>query len=205
MARVPLIDPGNVPGLADFAARVRGRRRGRVINVYRMLAHSPPLAQSWFEHVNAVRWETEIDGRLREIVIIRLAHVSASPYVLRQHVPKLAEAEGLSAEACTALEDWRGSPLFDERERGALQKVAEAGAEVMAACVELGGALTGEHGVGLEKKEQMPLVFSPDDMNAMLRVRESFAPLNRLNPEKVFPGGFAHQPAAHRAGAGLFI
>ena len=120
MARVPLIDPGNVPGLADFAARVRGRRRGRVINVYRMLARSPPLAQSWFEHVNAVRWETEIDGRLREIVIIRLAHVAASAYVLRQHVPKLAEAEGLSAEACEALEDWRGSPLFDERERAAL-------------------------------------------------------------------------------------
>ncbi len=120
MARVPLINPEDVPGLADFAARIRGRRRGRVINVYRMLAHSPPLAQSWFEHVNAVRWETEIDGRLREIVIIRLAHASASAYVLRQHVPKLAEAEGLSAEACEALKDWRNSPLFDQRERAAL-------------------------------------------------------------------------------------
>ena len=95
--------------------------------------------------------------------------------------------------------------LFDEREPGALQRVAEAGAEVMKACVDLGGALTGEHGVGLEKKEQMPLVFSADDLNAMLRVREAFAPLNRLNPEKVFPGGFAYQPAAHRAGAGMYI
>ena len=95
--------------------------------------------------------------------------------------------------------------LFDEREPGALQRVAEAGAEVMRACVELGGALTGEHGVGMEKKEQMPLVFSPDDLNAMLRVREAFAPLNRLNPEKVFPGGVTHPPAAHRAGAGLYI
>ena len=95
--------------------------------------------------------------------------------------------------------------LFNEREPGALQRVAEAGAEVMKACVDLGGSLTGEHGVGLEKKEQMPLVFSPDDLQAMLRVREAFAPLNRLNPEKVFPGGFAYQPAAHRAGAGMFI
>ena len=138
MARVPLIDPGNVPGLADFAARVRGRRRGRVINVYRMLAHSPPLAQSWFEHVNAVRWETEIDGRLREIVIIRLAHASSSAYVLRQHVPKLAEAEGLSAEACEALKDWRGSPLFDGRERAAL-----AYADAMAAAAAVPDAVFG--------------------------------------------------------------
>ena len=95
--------------------------------------------------------------------------------------------------------------LFDEREPGALRRVAEAGAEVMKACVDLGGALTGEHGVGLEKKEQMPLVFSNDDLNAMLRVREAFAPLNRLNPDKVFPGGFAYQPAAHRVGAGMYI
>ena len=120
MARVPLIDPENVPGLANLAARIRGRRRGRVINVYRMLAHSPPLVQSWFEHVNAVRWDTAINGRLREIVIIRLAHAAASAYVLRQHVPGLAEAEGVSAEDCEALKDWRGSPLFDGCERAAL-------------------------------------------------------------------------------------
>lgn len=123
MARVPLIDPGKIPGLADFAARVRGRRRGRIINVYRMLAHSPPLARTWFEHVNAVRWETEIDGRLREIVIVRLARLGGSAYVLRQHVPELAEAEGVSPEICEALGDWRGSPLFDERERAALAYV----------------------------------------------------------------------------------
>ncbi len=122
-------------------------------------------------------------------------------------VAEITEKYGLAVANVSHAGDGNLHPclLFDERERGALQKVAEAGAEVMAACVELGGALTGEHGVGLEKKEQMPLVFSPDDMNAMLRVRESFAPLNRLNPEKVFPGGFAHEPAAHRAGAGLYI
>ena len=95
--------------------------------------------------------------------------------------------------------------LFNEREPGALQRIVEAGAEVMKACVDAGGTLTGEHGVGLEKKDQMPLVFSEEDMEAMLRVREAFAPANRLNPGKIFPGGPAHQPSAHRADPGLYI
>ncbi len=95
--------------------------------------------------------------------------------------------------------------LFDERQAGALQRIVEAGAEVMKACVDAGGTLTGEHGVGLEKKEQMPLVFSEEDMKAMLRLREAFAPLNRLNPGKIFPGGPPHQPSAHRAGPGMYI
>ena len=124
-----------------------------------------------------------------------------------RQVAEISERYGLAVANVSHAGDGNLHPclLFDEREPGALQKVAEAGAEVMKACVELGGALTGEHGVGMEKKEQMPLVFSPDDLNAMLRVREAFAPLNRLNPEKVFPGGVTHPPAAHRAGAGLYI
>ena len=95
--------------------------------------------------------------------------------------------------------------LFDERQPGALQRVVEAGAEVMKVCVDAGGTLTGEHGVGLEKKEQMPLVFSEEDMEAMRQVRDAFAPANRLNPGKIFPGGPAHQPSAHRADPGTYI
>ena len=72
MARVPLIDPDDHPELAELAERIRGRRGGKLINVYRTLLHSPRLAESWFEHINRVRWGTEIDGRLREIIIIRL-------------------------------------------------------------------------------------------------------------------------------------
>ena len=95
--------------------------------------------------------------------------------------------------------------LFDERQPGALERIVAAGAEVMEVCVNAGGTLTGEHGVGLEKKEQMPLVFSEEDMNAMRWVRDAFAPDNRLNPGKIFPGGPPHQPSAHRAGPGMYI
>ena len=95
--------------------------------------------------------------------------------------------------------------LFDERQPGAIEKIVEAGTEVLQVCVDAGGTLTGEHGVGLEKKEQMPLVFSDDDMAAMLLVREAFAPDNALNPGKIFPDGQRHTPKAHPAAPGMTI
>ena len=95
--------------------------------------------------------------------------------------------------------------LFDERQPGALEKIIDAGGEVMKACVEAGGSLTGEHGVGLEKKQYMPLVFSHEDMTAMKQVRNAFAPANRINPGKIFPDGQPHQPAPHRVGQGMSI
>ena len=94
--------------------------------------------------------------------------------------------------------------LFDERQPGAIETIMEAGAEVLAVCVEAGGTLTGEHGVGLEKKEQMPLVFSQEDMAAMRQVREAFAPNNRINPGKIFPDGTRHTASAHRPVPGMY-
>ena len=75
----------------------------------------------------------------------------------------------------------------------------------MKICVDAGGCLTGEHGVGLEKKEQMPLVYTNADMAAMRQVRDAFAPQNRLNPGKIFPGGPAHVPSAHPAPSGMTV
>ena len=95
--------------------------------------------------------------------------------------------------------------LFDERQTGALEKIMEAGTEVLQVCVDAGGTLTGEHGVGLEKKEQMPLVYSEDDMASMLLVRESFAPANNMNPGKIFPDGTKPVPHAHPSAPGMTI
>ena len=58
-------------------------------------------------------------------------------------------------------------------------------------CVAVGGALTGEHGVGMEKYELMPLMFTPEDLALMQRIRAAFNPAGRLNPGKVFPLGKA--------------
>jgi alkylhydroperoxidase family enzyme len=120
MARVPLIQEADRPDLAELMEAFRSGRRGKLINIYRLLLHAPALAQSWFNHSNAVRWKTELDGRLREIVIIRLGHVFGSAYVLRQHVPQLALADGLSVAECEELADWRASKNFSEAERAAL-------------------------------------------------------------------------------------
>lgn len=120
MARVSYVEGTDDPNLTELVDRIRSGRRGSLINVYRLLLNSPPLADTWFEHLGAVRWKTQLDGRLREIVIIRIAYLNDVPYVLRQHVPGLAEAEGLTPEDCEALKDWEKSDLFDARERAAL-------------------------------------------------------------------------------------
>ena len=117
MARVPLLDVEDSPALKDLTDRIRAARRGRVINVYRLLLHSPPLAETWFEHNNAVRWDTGLDGRLREMVIIRIGYLARARYVVGQHVPKLALAEGLSLAECEAVKDWQDSNLFSPRDR----------------------------------------------------------------------------------------
>ncbi|PKB68557.1 MAG: hypothetical protein BZY81_01545 [SAR202 cluster bacterium Io17-Chloro-G4] len=126
--------------------------------------------------------------------------------VLRQ-VAGLSEKYGIQIANVFHAGDGNLHPclLFDEREPGALDKIVAAGAEVLEICVRAGGSLTGEHGVGLEKKDQMPLVFTDDDMAAMIHVREAFAPANRLNPGKIFPGGPAHKPGAHHAPRGMTV
>jgi 4-carboxymuconolactone decarboxylase len=120
MARVSYVEEGDHPELADLIGRIRGGRRGNLINIYRLLLHSPALAESWFINNNAVRWNTALDGRLRELVIIRVAHLNGATYVVNQHVPELARAEGLTDAECEALADWASSGCFTERERTAL-------------------------------------------------------------------------------------
>jgi glycolate oxidase len=77
--------------------------------------------------------------------------------------------------------------LFDMRDRGVLHQVEEAGEEMLRAVVELGGALSGEHGIGLEKAAFMPWVFTEDDLDAMQRVKTAFDQQAILNPCKIFP------------------
>lgn len=123
MARVPLLDARDVPGKADLIDRIQGARRGNLINVYRMLLNSPPLAETWFEHLNSVRWSTTLSGRLREIVIIRIGHLTGCGYILRQHVPLLAESEGLNGADCDGIADWKGSDRFTPQEQAVLAYV----------------------------------------------------------------------------------
>ena len=77
--------------------------------------------------------------------------------------------------------------LFDMRDTEVLHQVESAGEEMLRAVIELGGALSGEHGIGLEKNAFMPWVFSPDDLDAMRRVKGALDSAGIMNPGKVFP------------------
>jgi glycolate oxidase subunit GlcD len=76
---------------------------------------------------------------------------------------------------------------FDRRDAGQLQRVRELGEEILRICVECGGVLSGEHGIGLEKRDYMPLLFSERDLEPMRWVHEVFDPEDRCNPGKVIP------------------
>ncbi len=77
--------------------------------------------------------------------------------------------------------------VFDKREPGVLERVHRAGAEIVKESVALGGVLSGEHGIGLEKRDYMPLMFDENDLAAQKRIRDAFDPLGLANPFKVLP------------------
>ena len=79
--------------------------------------------------------------------------------------------------------------LYDVNIEGQLQKAEDFGSDILRLCVEVGGVLTGEHGVGVEKRDLMPEAFTPDDLDLeqQQRVKCAFDPDLRLNPGKVFP------------------
>jgi 4-carboxymuconolactone decarboxylase len=120
MARVTLIEERKHLELSELIAKIRGARGGRLINIYRLMLHSPALANAWFELNQAVRYGTEIDGQSRELAVIRVAILNNVEYVLRAHGPAYALKEGLTAEQVAEVADWRSSNLFSDKQRALL-------------------------------------------------------------------------------------
>lgn len=79
--------------------------------------------------------------------------------------------------------------LFDRRERKQIEAVFAAGTDILTACIALGGTISGEHGIGFEKRESLSKVFSSEDLATMGRVRAVFDPEQLFNPDKIFPSG----------------
>ena len=80
--------------------------------------------------------------------------------------------------------------LFDRHKPGDVERVLGASHEILTYCVEVGGALSGEHGIGTEKRDYMTMVFTGDDLAAMAGIKNSFDPRGLFNPEKLFPKGY---------------
>jgi glycolate oxidase len=114
--------------------------------------------------------------------------VSALPHVLRR-IGEMSRSYGLDVANVFHAGDGNMHPLilFDANKPGDLDRCEALGADILKLCVEVGGCLTGEHGVGVEKRDLMPVQFTPDDMEAQMRVKDVFDPQWLLNPAKVFP------------------
>ena len=112
------------------------------------------------------------------------------PETLRQ-VAAIAERYGLLVANMFHIGDGNLHPtlLFDAAVPGTTEKAMEASALILKHCVAVGGALSGEHGIGVEKNQFMRWVFSAEDLDAMRRVRDAFDPSGRMNPGKIFPTG----------------
>lgn len=110
------------------------------------------------------------------------------PRVLRE-VEAIAERNALVIANVFHAGDGNLHPLicFDSRKEGELQKAIAAGAEIMKLCLSVGGSITGEHGVGMEKRDFIPLMYNPDDLEAMQKVRMAFDRSLRCNPGKLLP------------------
>ena len=114
--------------------------------------------------------------------------VSALPEVLRR-IGEMSREFGLDVANVFHAGDGNMHPLilYDANKPGDLEKCEALGAAILTLCVEVGGCLTGEHGVGIEKRDLMSVQFAPVDMEAQMRVKDAFDPKWLLNPAKVFP------------------
>ncbi|MGP3698315.1 FAD-linked oxidase C-terminal domain-containing protein [Rhodobacter sp. NSM] len=114
--------------------------------------------------------------------------VTELPLVLRR-IGEMAAEAGLEVANVFHAGDGNMHPLilFDANRPGDLERCERLGAEILKLCVEVGGCLTGEHGVGVEKRDLMGVQFSPVDLEAQMRVKDVFDPKWLLNPAKVFP------------------
>jgi glycolate oxidase len=78
--------------------------------------------------------------------------------------------------------------MFDGNEQGALERAEELAAKLLRVCIEMGGSITGEHGVGMEKRDFLPEMFDEPTVQLMDRLRRAFDPRLIANPGKMFPG-----------------
>ncbi len=134
------------------------------------------------------------------------------PEVMRE-VMRLSDAAGFRCANIFHAGDGNLHPniMFDELVPGATQRVLDLGGQIMRVCVDAGGSITGEHGVGLEKRFYMEWIFSPADIEAMTSVRLAFGTNERFNPCKLLPTGHgcghahASEVRRHLATPGVYL
>jgi glycolate oxidase len=127
------------------------------------------------------------------------------PHILRE-IHRIGEKHRLRIANVFHAGDGNIHPilLFDERDPDQVKRVLQASHEILEECLRAGGSVTGEHGIGVEKIDFMPRLFSPEDLHMMLRLRAAFNPDNRCSPAKVLPtAGACIEPSRAKRRAAL--
>jgi alkylhydroperoxidase family enzyme len=119
MARIPFGDEHKDTETAALAQQIRNERGGKLLNLYRMLLNSPPVARGWLNLLTAVRQQTNLAGRYREMAIIRVAFLNGAEYEYKVHQP-FAIQEGMSREQVDAIANWTASTVFTPIDRAVL-------------------------------------------------------------------------------------
>lgn len=119
MARVPYTDENSSPEIKALAGKIRSERGGRMLNLYKMLLNSPPLAAGWLNLFTAIRQHSTISGDCRELAILRVAIVNDAEYEYRAHIP-FALREGIAQKQIDALGKWQESGLFNDVQQAVL-------------------------------------------------------------------------------------
>jgi glycolate oxidase len=167
---------------------------GRVVEMCRA-SHAGEVRRAADEAERAGFW------RGRKAAFAAMGRISRDYYVQDGVVPRtrlpetlgrireLSESYGLRVGNVFHAGDGNLHPLvlYDGAVAGEAERAEQLASEILTACVDAGGSLTGEHGVGLDKARHMPRMFSDADLDAMNRLRCGFDPLGRCNPGKVFP------------------
>jgi glycolate oxidase len=173
-------------GVAADVARIEELARNRNVRTVRIAADDAERALLWKGRKSAFGAIARIKPNyyLHDTVVPR----SKLPAVLKQ-VYEIAGRYDLLVLNVFHAGDGNLHPLlvFDKREPGVMERVHAAGEEIVRASVEAGGVLSGEHGIGLEKRDMMPLMFSAVDLAAQQALRSAFDPHGRANPGKVLP------------------
>jgi glycolate oxidase subunit GlcD len=140
-------------------------------------------------------------GRIAPDLVVQDAVVPRStlPDVL-DRVSEIGRVYGITVSNVFHAGDGNLHPniSFDRRDPGLAERVRKASEDIMKVCVEAGGSITGEHGVGADKRDYMSLIFDPESLRTMCAVRLAFDPEQRANPDKVVPVHHCREWAAAR-------
>ena len=168
MARLPYPDVDR-PDIAPLVERIKRERGGRMLNLYRMLLHSPPMAEGWLTFFTAVRQKGVLSGRHRELAILRIAVINGADYEFKAHVPFALQA-GLTQAQLDALRADRTPDGLADADRAVL-----AYADAMTRRVHVPDEVFAQVRKQLPERELVELTVTIAGYNCVSRFLEAIA------------------------------